>query len=109
MLHLIHGNENKTMVSFFTTNDKSHLGIMTIPINRFSDPEEHAGDEILMVLEGTLQIWTYDPGEDEASVSHRACEVKKGEKFLIPERVKHRYFNLSDQVLRLIFTVAPNY
>ena len=108
MLHLIHGKENHTQVSFFISNERVHVGIMTIPAGKFSDPEVHQGDEALIVLEGTLQIHTYDRNEDEKSVSHLAYKVQKNEKFLIPEGIKHQYFNLSEGVLKVLFTVAPH-
>ena len=109
MLHFIHGKDNHTRVSFFLSNDKEHIGIHTISPNRMSDPETHRGDEVLLVLEGRLQLRVAGPDDIPESVSHVAYEVNEGEKFFIPEGLKHQYFNLSDRLLRFLFAVAPEY
>jgi mannose-6-phosphate isomerase-like protein (cupin superfamily) len=109
MLHFVHGKQNKTRVSFFLSNDKEHIGIQTIMPNHMSDPETHNGDEVLMVLEGRLQVWVNSPDDIPESVSHVAFEVNEGEKFFIPEGAQHQYFNLSDRILRFLFAVAPEY
>jgi mannose-6-phosphate isomerase-like protein (cupin superfamily) len=109
MLHFVHGKENQTQVSFFLSNDQEHIGIHTITPNRMSDPETHGGDEVLLVLEGRLQVRVASPDDIPESVSHVAYEVNQGEKFFIPEGVEHQYFNLSDRMLRFLFAVAPDY
>jgi quercetin dioxygenase-like cupin family protein len=109
MLHFIHGKENQTKVSFFLSNDQVHMGIQTIPPNQMSDPETHKGDEILLVLEGRLQVRVTDENDIPESVSHVAYEVNIGEKFFVPENMEHQYFNLSDETLRFLFAVAPDY
>jgi mannose-6-phosphate isomerase-like protein (cupin superfamily) len=109
MLHFVHGKDNHTRVSFFLSNDKEHIGIHTITPNHMSDPETHRGDEVLLVLEGRLQVRVAGPDDIPESVSHLAYEVNEGEKFFIPEGVEHQYFNLSDRLLRFLFVVAPEY
>jgi quercetin dioxygenase-like cupin family protein len=109
MLHFIHGKENHVGVSFYFSTDRAHLGIMTIPANQSSDIEEHHGDEILFVLQGRLMMRTIGPETVLESVSQMATEVREGEKFLIPENVKHQYCNLSEKPLRILFVVAPSY
>lgn len=106
MLRLIHGQENYILVSFIASTELVHMGIMTIPVDKFSDPEVHEGDEALAVLDGILMLRIYGEG-DNNSVSQVAPRVQKGEKFLIPAGVKHQYFNLSDELLKILFTVAP--
>ena len=109
MLHFIHGKENLSKVSFFLSNDQVHVGIQTITPNHMSDPEAHNGDEILLVLEGRLQVRVAGEDDNPESVSHIAYEVNVGDKFFIPERMEHQYFNLSDETLRFLFAVAPEY
>ena len=82
------------------------MGIITVPVDRFSDPEAHEGDEALMVLEGILMLRIHDE-HDTDSVSQVCPSVRQGEKFLIPAGVKHQYLNLSDKTLKVLFTVAP--
>jgi len=109
MLHFIHGKDNHTRVSFFLSNDKEHIGIHAVSPNHMSDPETHRGDEVLLVLEGRLQVRAAGPDDIPGSVSHVAYEVNEGEKFFIPDGVEHQYFNLSDRLLRFLFAVAPEY
>ena len=109
MVHFIHGKVNQTKVSFFLSNDQVHLGIHTILPNKQSDPETHPGDEILLVLEGRMHIIVERPDEIPKSVSHLAYEVNVGQKFFIPENLKHQFFNLSDKTLRFLFAIAPEY
>ena len=109
MLHFIHGKENHTKVSFFLSNDQVHMGIQTITPNHMSDPEAHNGDEILLVLEGRLQVRVAEEDDIPNSVSHIAYEVNVGDKFFIPEGMQHQYFNLADETLRFLFAVAPEY
>jgi mannose-6-phosphate isomerase-like protein (cupin superfamily) len=109
MLHYIHGKENHTHVSFFLSNDKEHIGIHTISPSHMSDAETHGGDEVLLVLEGRLQVRVAGLDDIPDSVSQVAYEVNEGEKFFIPEGSEHQYFNLSDRLLRFLFAVAPDY
>jgi mannose-6-phosphate isomerase-like protein (cupin superfamily) len=109
MLHFIHGKENLSKVSFFLSNDQVHIGIQTITPNHMSDPETHNGDEILLVLDGRLQVRVAGDDDIPDSVSHVAYEVNVGDKFFIPEGMEHQYFNLSDETLRFLFAVAPEY
>lgn len=106
-LHLIHGKETHVLVSFAVSNDFLHMGRMTIPVKKFSQPEVHKGDEVLYVLNGTLTIKTFEKAGESESLIQDVYEVSKGEKFVIPEGVKHQYFNFSEEIVNIIFAVAP--
>jgi mannose-6-phosphate isomerase-like protein (cupin superfamily) len=107
MLRLIHGKKNHILVSFYVSNDFVHFGTIQIPCGIYSDPETHKGDEVLFVLKGKLTVEILDKNKDESVVIHDSYEINTGEKFIIPEEVKHRYFNFSDEILEFIFGVAP--
>jgi len=108
MLRLIHGKKNHILVSFFVSNDYINFGTMQIPKGIYSDPEIHKGDEVLFVLEGKLSVQTYDKEKnDSSSVLNEIYEIYEGEQFLIPERIKHRYLNFSDTVVKVLFGIAP--
>ncbi len=106
-LHFVHGQRNHMLASFFVSNDLMHEGMLTLPPGSHSDVESHAGDEVLFVLEGTLVVNIHDESRAGFSVSVEGLQVPQGYKCLVPEGVKHQYFNLSDRVTRLIFAVAP--
>lgn len=108
MLKLIHGRDNHILVSFFVSNDFVHFGTIQVPKGIYSDPETHKGDEVLFVLKGKLTVQIYDKdGEDDTSVLHESFEINPEEQFLIPEGMKHRYLNFSDQIVEAVFGIAP--
>lgn len=108
MLKLIHGKNNHILVSFFVSNDFVHFGTIQVPKGIYSDPENHNGDEVLFVLKGKLTIQTYEnEKEDDTSVLHESYEVCPEEQFLVPEGIKHRYLNFSDEVVEAVFGIAP--
>ncbi len=108
-LKLIHGQENHTFVSMFVSNDFIHFGTMTVSIGKHSDVEVHKGDEVIFVLEGTLIVQVYEDGKPEShSALQSVHKVKRQEKFLIPEKHRHRYLNLGGETTRFIFSVAPD-
>ncbi len=108
MLRLIHGKENHILVSFFVSNDFVHFGKIQVPKGVYSDPETHKGDEVLFVLKGKLTVQVYEKEDDEdTSVLHESYEILPEEQFLIPEGMKHRYLNFSDDVVEAVFGIAP--
>ena len=106
-LKVIHGRENHILVSFFVSNNYIHFGTMTIPVGKHSDEEAHKGDEVLSVLQGTLIVQVFDENDSE-SVLKNVYKVQKHEKFFIPENSKHRYLNLSGEVVKFLFSIAPD-
>ena len=108
MLRLIHGKENHILVSFFVSNDFVHFGKIRIPKGIYSDPETHRGDEVLFVLKGKLTVQVYEEeDEEDTSVLHESYEILPEEQFLIPEGMKHRYLNFSNEVVEAVFGIAP--
>ena len=108
-LHLIHGKEQHVLVSMIVSNDYLNVGLLTVPVNGRSDFETHAGDETLYVIEGELVVHTLKPGEvyDEKSASHMSHLVHQDQKMLIPEGVRHRYLNFTNDPVKVYFAVAP--
>lgn len=105
-LHFIHGEKNHVKVSFFVSNDFLNVGMMSIPEGGQSDPEQHKGDEVLYVFEGTLGVKIFSRKLSEKSVSQEGYRVRKDEEFLIPENTLHQYFNFGAGVTRVIFGVS---
>jgi len=99
MLRVIHGKENRIPFTFFVSNDLVHMGKFRILTGRWSELEEHEGDEAGFVVKGTLRI--------SLTETMGTLEVEEGERYFIPSGMKHQYFNLSDRTVEAIFAVAP--
>jgi len=106
-LKVIHGKEQKNKVSFYVSNDKVHVGILTLNKGRLTDPETHKGDEALWAIKGNIQIKVFKEDEDEKAVFTEVFMVRENQKFLIPEGYKHQYFNLSEGTSEVLFAIAP--
>jgi mannose-6-phosphate isomerase-like protein (cupin superfamily) len=106
-LKVIHGKKQKNKVSFFISNDKVHVGILTLNKGRLTDPEVHKGDEALWAIKGNIQIKVFKEDEDEKAVFTEVFMVRENQKFLIPEGYKHQYFNLSAGTSEILFAIAP--
>ena len=105
-LDFIHGSKNHMLISFAVSNDYIHFGSVTIPSGVCSDKEVHEGDEVLYVLKGTVSVVCANSSET-GSVTKSRHEVNQGEHFLIPENTVHRYFNLTNNLTKIIFAIAP--
>lgn len=106
-LKVIHGKEQKNKVTFFISNDRVNVGILTLNKGRQTDPETHKGDEALWAIKGNIQIKIFKKGEDEKAVFTEVFMVRENEKFLIPEGFKHQYFNLAAGTSEVLFAIAP--
>ena len=106
-LILIHGTENETKFRFFVSNERLHVGTFVICAGKLSDPEVHGGDEALCVLQGSLQISLIQEHEREDAVMRDAIQVLAGQKFFIPEGVRHQYFNLTSEMCEVLFIISP--
>ncbi len=105
-LDFIHGRENRVLVSLAVSNDFLHVGKMVIPAGACSDPETHKGDEVLRGLSGTLSVIVVNKGEEEPVTTER-FEVRTGERFFMPEGIRHKYFNFSEEICETVFSIAP--
>ena len=106
-LKVIHGKDQKNKVTFFVSNDKVHVGVLTLNKGRLTDPEVHKGDEALWAIKGNIQIKVFKEDEDEKAVFTEVYMVRENQKFLIPEGYKHQYFNLSKGTSEVLFAIAP--
>ena len=107
-LRLIHGKDNQTTISLFISNDQCHVGTHTIPGGKLTDAETHDGDEALLVLEGRLQISVYEDPSEEGAVSKGCWVAQQGDAFLVPEGLRHQYFNLGKDTAKFLFAISPS-
>ena len=108
-LHLIHGAGQHILVSLAVSNEYVSLGVLTIPPGGYSEIEDHDGEEALSVLQGTLVVRTFEPGEelDTKKTSQMSLTARCGEKVFIPRGIKHCYKNFGEDTVRAYFAVAP--
>ncbi len=97
------------MVSMIVSNDYINVGLISIPAAGRSEFEIHNGDETLYVLQGDLAVRTLEPDEtdDRENASHMCHRVRKSEKMLIPEGIRHQYLNFTGGPVKIYFAVAP--
>jgi mannose-6-phosphate isomerase-like protein (cupin superfamily) len=106
-LDLIHGKDNHVLVSFYVSNDFIHVGTMTLGANQVSDFEQHKGDEVFYVIQGTVSVLISPEAEPKESLSTTRFEVHQGQRFLIPEGFRHQYLNYTEKTAKILFSIAP--
>ena len=103
LLWRMEGHDNPILVGLWAATEHLTVGQIYLMPGQQSDVQQHAGDESLYVLEGTLNMRL--PDND----GQRWFELNPKDGFYIPQGVPHHYYNISDQPVRLIFGVAPTY
>ncbi|NJD04736.1 MAG: hypothetical protein FIA99_19530, partial [Ruminiclostridium sp.] len=63
-MHVIHGEKRHMLLSFIVRNDYMNIAIMTLPKGVYSEWEVHEGDEVVVVLKGSLSIRIPMSGEN---------------------------------------------
>lgn len=106
-LRVIHGRENKSLMRFFISNDRIHVGTLIINGGKMTDAESHHGDEIFRVLKGDIQLKILNDDDPGNAVFQDCFFIRRGQVFLIPEGYKHQYFNLAKESAEILFAIAP--
>ena len=103
LLWRVAGREQQTLLGLLVATEHLTVGKINLLPGQVTDIEMHGGDESLYVLDGVL---TLSVGAADSSPSH---ELKAGDGFYLPEGTAHRYRNLSERPVTLLFGVAPQY
>lgn len=101
ILWRLEGGKRQTQVGLFISTDFITAGRIRLLPGQVAETESHAGDEILYVLEGRLNVFVPDGGTWH--------EVNPGDGFYVPYGVSHRYHNVSDREVSFFFAAAPGY
>ena len=102
MLHVVRGERNPILLSFFVSNDLCHMGKLVVPTGegaRFSEPMRHAGDMVAYVETGPLVF--------VISASGETFVVETGDAMFIPEGTEYRLVNYESRAVSAIFMAAP--
>lgn len=108
-LELIIGDKNRYSLSVIYSSEEITIGKMTLNAGKYSDIEEHDGDEVINVTKGKLIVTIYDEKDkyDPGRVANVVYEVKKGQKFLIPKNFAHVYKNINDANMEAMIAISP--
>ena len=87
------------LVGLLVSTEHLTVGTVTVNAGQESREESHAGEELLYVTRGALQV---SAGGVEATLA-------PGDGFLIPAGTPHRYGAEGDRAAEAIFGVAPSY
>jgi hypothetical protein len=102
MLHVVKGERNPVLLSFFVSNDFCHMGKIVLPTgegSRYSEPMRHAGDMVAYVERGPLVFVV--PALNETFV------VDTGDAMFLPEGTEYQMVNYESHAVEAIFMVAP--
>jgi quercetin dioxygenase-like cupin family protein len=100
LLWRLEGKQRQIPVALFLSTPCLTAGRVRLLPGQVSESERHAGDEILYVLEGRLNVFVPDLG--------RWLEAHPGDGVYLPLGVVHQYHNVSDRPAAFFFGVAPS-
>jgi len=97
---MILGKDHRIPVAIYTQTSMLSFGTFEVPLNEYSEAQVHQGDTVVLPLKGKLIV--YLPMDD------RTFEIRDdGEAFIIPQGVKHQYYNFTKDIVKAVFFVAP--
>lgn len=103
ILWRLEGQQQPVLTGVLASTGNLTVGQVELRPGQNSEPQSHQGEESLYLLDGTLNIRVPENG------GQRWFELKPGDGFYLPHGVVHQYYNMTDQPVRFIFGVAPNY
>jgi quercetin dioxygenase-like cupin family protein len=103
LLWRFQGEADHVLVGILASTEHLTVGKIVLLPGQCSSPEVHGGDECLYLLEGMVNVGVETDG------AQRWYELKPADGFYVPEGVPHRYHNISDGRVELVFGVAPSY
>lgn len=103
ILWRLEGGRQQAVVGILASTEHLTVGTLRLAPGASTDVQSHAGAEGLYVREGTLNLRL--PETDGQSW----FELAPKDGFYLPQGTPHRYYNVGDRPLELIFGVAPHY
>ena len=84
---------------YVSTEEFTTTNYDVAPGSRFDPPDYHAGDEVYIVLEGTLTMLN--------TISGQVVEIQEGEGILMPQGALHVGYNFTQKKTRTMAYLAP--
>lgn len=100
-LPFIHGEASPVLVRLYVSSAVLTAGTVTLPPAIMSEPESHAGDEVLYALDGCLHVYLPD--------SFDWFELQPLDCLFLPEGTRHSYRNNGAAPAKAAFCIAPKY
>jgi quercetin dioxygenase-like cupin family protein len=104
ILWRIEGEEHQIVVGILMSTDKLTVGYVELLPGQSSDPRLHGGDMSLYVLDGRLNALL-----PELESQGNWFQMEAADGFYVPVDTPYQYFNMSDDVVKFVFGVAPRY
>jgi len=103
----LEGAAGQLPIGIWLSTPRLTVGMMTLLPGQRSEVVSRGGDLAGYVLEGQLNVHLADaPAAGQANGWH---QMNEGDGLFIPAHEPHRYFNVTDEPVRMIFGVAPAY
>jgi mannose-6-phosphate isomerase-like protein (cupin superfamily) len=103
ILWRLEGDKRPVLVGLLCATAELTVGRVSLLPGQHTALQAHGGDESLYLPAGTAHVLV--PDND----GQRWFELQPGDCFYLPQGVPHQYYNMSDQVVDLLFGVAPSY
>jgi quercetin dioxygenase-like cupin family protein len=100
-LYRMEGAEQQILTGLIAATEHLTSGVSSLLPGKPTEPHSHTGDESLYVLEGSLNI--HLPDTD----GQRFFELHPGDGFYIPSGIAHRYLNMTANMVKWVFGIAP--
>jgi quercetin dioxygenase-like cupin family protein len=102
LLYEIVGAERPMRVGLICSTDMLTTALVDLYPGQQSEFIDHPGDKVIYGLDGCFNI--YLPEENP-----NWWELRPGDAAFIPAGARHAFFNTSDKMAKLLFSVAPDY
>jgi mannose-6-phosphate isomerase-like protein (cupin superfamily) len=100
-LHFVHGQKRPMLVSILSSSSDLTAGTFSLGANMKSEPEQHAGDEVIFTLSGRLHVHLCDAGD--------WFEMNRLDCVYLPGGTRHEYWSYGAERSTAAFCVAPGY
>ena len=100
-LHLVHGTKLPRLVSILTSSPGLTAGTFALRGGSKSEPERHAGDEVVFAVEGQLHVHLPQTGD--------WFELNRLDCLYLPAGTEHEYWSYGAQTAHAMFCVVPGY
>ena len=99
----LEGDDRKTLVGLYVATEHLTVGKIRLLPGEVSDARVHGGDTSMYVLGGTPNVLAHE----ESGQSWFELGPRDG--FYLPSGTPYQYYNMTGEVVELLFGVAPDY